>query len=81
MSAENSKDFGIFERAAAETAALRHLQNDLGNTPSNGGPRRFHWQRIWIFFTVVSSPSRTGESAGCIAFGVRPARRSVTGLI
>jgi hypothetical protein len=56
MSAENSKDFGIFERAAAETAALRHLQNDLGNTPSNGGPGRFHWPRNQEFFIVVSSP-------------------------
>jgi hypothetical protein len=33
MNARNSKGFGVVERAAAETAALRRLQNDLGNTP------------------------------------------------
>jgi hypothetical protein len=30
MNARNSKGFGVVERAAAETAALRRLQNDLG---------------------------------------------------
>jgi hypothetical protein len=33
MSARNSTGFGVVGRAAAETAALRRLQNDLGNTP------------------------------------------------
>jgi antitoxin component HigA of HigAB toxin-antitoxin module len=32
MSARNSTGFGVVERAAAETAALRRLQNDFGNT-------------------------------------------------
>jgi thiol:disulfide interchange protein DsbD len=34
MNARNSTGFWIVEHAAAETAALRRLQNDLGNTPS-----------------------------------------------
>jgi hypothetical protein len=33
MSARNSTGFGVVEQAAAETATLRRLQNDLGNTP------------------------------------------------
>jgi len=37
MNARNSKGFGVVERAAAETAALRRLQNDLGNTPLDVG--------------------------------------------
>jgi hypothetical protein len=34
MSARNSAGLGVVERAAAETAALRCLQNDSGNTLS-----------------------------------------------
>ena len=34
MNARNSKGFGVVERAAAETAALRRPPNDLGHTPS-----------------------------------------------
>jgi hypothetical protein len=37
MSARNSTGFGVVERAAAETAALRRVQNDLGNTPPGEG--------------------------------------------
>jgi translation initiation factor IF-1 len=33
MSARNSTGLGVVERAAAETAALHRLQNDLGYTP------------------------------------------------
>jgi hypothetical protein len=33
MGARNFTGLGFAERAAAETAALRRLQNDLGNTP------------------------------------------------
>jgi hypothetical protein len=33
----NSTGFGVVERAAAETAALRRLQNDLDNTPRGDG--------------------------------------------
>src|SRR5450759_4846016 len=40
MSARNSTGFGVVERAAAETAALRRLQNDLGNTPQGYGGHR-----------------------------------------
>jgi hypothetical protein len=32
--------FLVVESAAAETAALRHLQNDLGNTPWTSQPER-----------------------------------------
>jgi hypothetical protein len=33
--------FGVVERAAAEAAALRRLQNDLGNTPSRAASHSF----------------------------------------
>jgi hypothetical protein len=33
MSARNSASFGAVKRAAAKTAALRRLQNGLGNSP------------------------------------------------
>ena len=39
MSAQNSTGFWVVERAAAETAALRRLQSDLGNTPLGAGGR------------------------------------------
>jgi hypothetical protein len=44
-------DFQIVERAAAETAALRRLQNDLGNTPS----RCARWRDERGFAVDVSS--------------------------
>src|ERR1017187_6914983 len=37
MSARNSTGFWVVERAEAETAALRRLQYDLGNTPLGDG--------------------------------------------
>jgi len=40
MSARNSTGFGVVERAAAETAALRRLQTDLGNMPRGEAKRR-----------------------------------------
>jgi len=49
--AGNSMDFQIVERAAAETAALRRLQNDLGNTPS----RCARWRDERGFAVDVSS--------------------------
>ena len=54
MSARNSTGLGVVERAAAETAALHRLQNDLGNTPLTLPPNAIGWER-----SCVQSTSRS----------------------
>jgi hypothetical protein len=59
MNARNSKGFGVVERAAAETAALRRLQNDLGNTPL--GVREYEntvkgqFNALWLCYSILRS--------------------------
>jgi hypothetical protein len=54
MNARNSKGFGFVERAAAEAAALRRLQTDLGNTP-HGRARLLHPAKLEFGISHVFS--------------------------